>query len=144
MWNMSPVMVKQVLRSLSLSFQKKFCGHQPSFDMIPTIELHFVVFKDYILYTVSWQKKDWLGWCQPSLLLVWHWQRPFKRPFWRDAAHFDCNYIVINHSPDICTPGACGNILMFSNSLTLILSMYSGVFWLAMLDGEMWSLKSGP
>ena len=43
---------------------------KPSFGMTPTIELYSVVFTGYILESVSYQKKAWLGWCHANLLLV--------------------------------------------------------------------------
>ena len=62
---MSCVIGKHALRSVSLSHPKKDCRagpHQyPSLGVKPTIKLYSVAFTDYILQSVSYQKKDWWG-----------------------------------------------------------------------------------
>ena len=54
---------------------------KPAFVVTLTIKLYFAVFADYILLSVSDQKKACLGRCQPSLLLVWQNEKNLKTCF---------------------------------------------------------------
>ncbi len=55
-------------RSLSLSYQKTGINPgKPSFVMIPNIEYNLWRKQRAIVKSVSYQKKTWLGWGQPSL-----------------------------------------------------------------------------
>ena len=65
--HISCVILRHVLRSLF--FCHIFGIHTNG--MTQTTELYSIIFRDYILWSMSYQQKARLVWSQPSLLLVW-------------------------------------------------------------------------